>query len=109
LHCIWSLPEADADYATRWLLIKAATTRQLRAGGLHGAVWQRRFWEHCIRDVRDFEHHAAYIHYNPVRHGLVQRASEWPWSSYHRWIDHGLYPRGWGETEPDIPETVGNE
>jgi putative transposase len=109
LHCIWNLPEGDSDYANRWLLIKANATRRLRAAGFNGAVWQRRFWEHCLRDERDFAQHADYIHYNPVRHGLAKRASEWRWSSIHRWIECGWYDAGWGASVPELPDDIGRE
>jgi putative transposase len=109
LHCIWTLPEGDADYAKRWLLIKAITTRKLHACGVIGAEWQRRFWEHCIRYERDFAQHADYIHFNPVRHSLVTQASEWRWSSIHRWFERGWYEPGWGASELVLPDDVGHE
>ncbi len=98
LHCIWQLPERDADFSTRWRLIKTYFTREyLRGSGVthqevtpsrarHGekAVWQRRFWEHCIRDDEDLRRHINYIHYNPVKHGLVTEALDWRLSSIHR-------------------------
>jgi putative transposase len=106
LHCIWKLPEDDADYSTRWASIKAIFTREyLRQGGVEGArnrshrrrheaaIWQRRFWEHRIRDQRDFSRHVDYIHFNPVKHGLVTDPSDWPWSTYHRYVREGYYGR----------------
>jgi putative transposase len=97
LHCLWTLPEGDANYATRWRLIKSFVTRQcaedlalaseLRPSrqrrGEHN-LWQRRFWEHLIRDQADFDRHVHYIHRNPVKHGLCQSPEEWPFSSIHR-------------------------
>lgn len=109
LHCIWALPDGDTNHPLRWSLIKSATTRTLRSHGLLGDVWQPRYWEHCIRNPESLKNHAAYIHYNPVRHGLVARACVWPWSSFHRWIDQGWYESGWGERAPDIPDDIGRE
>jgi len=59
------------------------------------ALWQRRFWEHTIRDDTDFERHVDYIHFNPVKHGLVTRVRDWPHSSFHRYVRHGLMPEDW--------------
>jgi len=98
LHAIWTLPQGDRDFSTRWRLIKA---RFVRATGLVGArsaskrqkgergVWQRRFWEHMIRDRADMEQHLRYCWFNPVKHGLVRRASDWPYSSFQREIRSG--------------------
>ena len=61
------------------------------------AVWQRRFWEHSLRDEEDLNRHIEYIHYNPVKHGLVKRAADWPWSSFHRYVRKGIVNPGWGE------------
>lgn len=91
LHCIWRLPHADADFPGRWRMFKARFTRSLAAadrspGRRPGEynVWQRRFWEHAIRDDRDRELHVAYIHNNPVKHGLCSRVDEWPYSTWRR-------------------------
>ena len=92
LHCIWRLPYADADFSGRWRIFKARFTRSLpppqrplgRRPGEYN-VWQRRFWEHAIRDDRDRETHVAYIHNNPVKHGLCSRVDEWPYSTWRRW------------------------
>jgi putative transposase len=78
LHALWTLPNGDTNFSTRWRLIKEAFTR---AKGEQG-VWQRRFWEHAIRDERDFERHLDYIHINPVHHGLSTTARDWPYSSF---------------------------
>ena len=108
LHCIWTLPPEDADFSTRWRLIKSDFSRRIAAGEQlsrrrilknERGIWQRRFWEHLIRDERDFERHLAYIHYNPVKHGHVSRASEWPYSSFHRYVARGIYTPDWGATE----------
>jgi putative transposase len=102
IHCLWTLPEGDADYSMRWRLIKRNFTRncpveyqqaqsmaRLRKG--EKAVWQRRFWEHLIRDEADFSRHYDYIHFNPVRHGLVEKPQDWPYSSFHRAVKQGYY------------------
>ena len=59
-------------------------------------LWQRRYWEHLVRDEDDFRHHVDYIHFNPVRHGLVVSARDWPYSSFHRFVRDGIYPMEWG-------------
>jgi len=105
LHCVWKLPEGDADFSRRWARIKAGFThRYLAAGGAESkqsasrhrkrerGIWQRRFWEHQIRDERDLQRHVDYTHYNPVKHGLVERVEDWPWSSYHRYARQAPYP-----------------
>ena len=109
LHCIWRLPEGDADFSNRWMSIKAIfSKRYLSMGGHEGqrntsrkkrgeaAIWQRRFWEHLIRDDSDYARHFDYIHYNPVKHGYVKRPRDWHWSSFHRYLRHGYYDEEWG-------------
>lgn len=104
LHCIWKLPEGDGDFSTRWSLIKRDfTMNYLRDGGdefaqnksrlkhRHRDVWQKRFWEHQIKDERDLQNHIDYIHYNPVKHGLVKDIGAWPWSTYHKYVESGHY------------------
>jgi putative transposase len=104
LHCIWELPEGDADFSRRWMLIKKGFTRRyLKAGWQEfeqsrsrqkkreRGVWQRRFWEHQIRSEEDLQRHIDYIHYNPVKHGLVDAVENWPWSTYHRFVRNGCY------------------
>jgi putative transposase len=101
----------DANFATRWRLIKSAFSRNLvrnepisasRAGkGEHG-IWQRRYWEHTIRDERDFERHIDYIHTNPVKHGLVKRVCDWEPSSFHRFVKLGTYPLDWAGDECQV-------
>jgi len=108
LHAIWTLPEHDPDYGKRWGLIKSIVSRQcgdlipepssrsfLRIRRREIDFWQRRFWEHQIRDEGDFERHADYIHYNPVKHGLAAYVSQWPYSTYHRYVADGTYPADW--------------
>ena len=101
LHAVWTLPDDDADFSTRWRQIKSAFTRKLPEGrsispsrlikGERG-IWQRRYWEHTIRDEDDFGRHIDYIHINPVKHGLVTRVRDWPHSSFHRMVKLGAYP-----------------
>lgn len=105
LHALWTLPPGDVDYPTRWMLIKMGFSRNIPKGerinrsrvtkGERG-IWQRRYWEHLIRDERDYEKHVDYIHYNPVKHGHVQRAADWPHSSIHRYIAKGTLDAMWG-------------
>jgi putative transposase len=104
LHCIWTLPQGDADYKTRWALIKANFSRAIPLGercserrrkrGERG-IWQRRYWEHVIRDERDFASHADYIHWNPVKHGWARSPGDWPWSSFHAYVRRGIYTVNW--------------
>ena len=105
LHTIWTLPPDDLDFATRWRLIKTTFSRGLPKGerispsrrnrGERG-IWQRRYWEHTLRDELDFARHADYIHFNPVKHGHVKSVTEWPYSSYHRFVELGNYAADWG-------------
>ncbi len=105
LHTIWTLPDDDGDYATRWRLIKSTFSRALPTGetvsrsrserGERG-IWQRRYWEHTVGDEEDFARHVDYIHYNPVKHGHVTRVQDWPHSSFHRMVRLGIYPGDWG-------------
>ncbi|WP_251358808.1 transposase [Kangiella sp. TOML190] len=97
LHLIMTLP-ADDDFSTRIGLIKQHFTRhlnQLNPNSSKPVVWQKRFWEHLIRDPQDFENHVNYIHYNPVRHGYCQRAADWQYSSIHRFIKQGVISHDW--------------
>ncbi len=104
LHAIWTLPEGDSDFALRWRMIKTAFSRSLPPGehrsksrtskGERG-IWQRRYWEHLIRNDGDFARHVDYVHINPVKHGLVPRAADWPHSSFHRYVRAGVLPAGW--------------
>ena len=95
LHCIWTLPEGDTDFSKRWGLIKADFSKKLIRSAT--PIWQNRFWEHLIRDDRDLQRHLDYIHYNPVKHGLVDSPKDWPSSTFHRYVEKGLYPANWGE------------
>ena len=104
LHCLWRLPEGDADNADRWARIKSGFSRQLskterrsdaRIAKRERGIWQRRFWEHMIVDERDLQVHVDYIHFNPVKHGYVARAADWPYTSLHRYIASGELPEDW--------------
>ena len=106
LHCLWTLPPDDADYSTRWRLIKTRVTRTHGAGQ---SLWQPRYWEHLIRDESDYRQHVEYIHYNPVKHGYAARPSEWPYSSFRRYVREGLYADDWGNTEPTWKGEPGRE
>ena len=110
LHTIWTLPEGDDNYSSRWADVKSTFTKKyLAAGGVEApisesrrrkgerGIWQRRFWEHCIRDDDDLKRCVDYVHYNPVKHGLVLRVRDWPWSSFARFVDLGEYPPDWGQ------------
>ena len=105
LHCIWRLPEGDADFALRWQQIKRGFSLAVPAGAPERAslrakrekgVWQRRYWEHLLRDEDDLRRHVEYIHFNPVKHGHAVCVRDWPYSSFHRWVARGDLPPGWG-------------
>ena len=111
LHAIWTLPENDSDYSTRWRLIKSTFSRSVPAGEMTSrsrigrrerGIWQRRYWEHTVRDEGDFARHVDYIHYNPVKHGHVTRVMDWPHSSFHRMVRLGVYPEDWGGDAKDL-------
>ncbi len=115
LHTLWSLPGGDHDYSTRWSRIKGYFSigcvglKEMQSVSRHNKrekpVWQRRFWEHTIRDENDWRNHMDYIHYNPVKHGYARSAGEWPYSSFQRCAQRGWYAPDWGATEPeDIKE-----
>ena len=107
LHTIWQLPDDDCDYAMRWNLIKRSFSRELpKSNELIGisrqdkqerGIWQRRYWEHTLRDEDDFERHFNYIHFNPVKHGRAIRPRYWPYSSFCRWVRLGAYPLDWAD------------
>ncbi len=108
-HAVWTLPPHDAAYARRIRLIKARFTRYLvrageriekdRRGEYH--LWQKRFWEHTIRDDADFESHLNYVHFNPVKHGHVDHVRDWPYSTFHRYVQRGLLPANWATPQAD--------
>jgi putative transposase len=104
LHCIWKLPEGDANNSLRWSQIKSGFTRRLEINEFRSSVrrkkrergiWQRRFWEHLIKDEEDFNHHINYVYINPVKHGHVARVVDWPYSSFHRDVRRGIYDENW--------------
>jgi putative transposase len=94
LHALWTLPVDDKDFATRWMLIKSGFSRQIPK--YERGIWQRRYWEHLIRDEHDYEKHVDYIHHNPVRHGYVKCATDWLYSSIHTYISKGILSHDWG-------------
>jgi putative transposase len=105
LHCLWTLPEEDSDFSVRWNLLKGYFSRSIDAGERcsesrikrrERGIWQRRFWEHLVRDQQDFNNHVDYIHWNPVKHGHVERVCDWPHSSFHRYVKQGIYSNDWG-------------
>ena len=103
LHAVLTLPEGDADFPGRWRRIKGHFSKALldarvplrRASNGELALWQRRYWEHTIRDDQDFARHVDYIHFNPVKHGLVSRVRDWDHSSFHRYVRDGALPEDW--------------
>lgn len=115
LHCIWTLPPDDADFSGCWSLIKSAVSRavgaqyrraewQIASKSKHreAGIWQRRFWEHCVRDENDFRRHVDYLHFNPVKHGLVSRVADWPHSTFHRFAADRRYPLDWAGCADDV-------
>lgn len=111
MHCVWTLPSGDDDYSSRWRAIKIAFAKTLpkteclsvvRERKGERGIWQRRFWEHTIRDEKDYAVHMDYVHINPVKHGLVARVQDWPYSSFHRWVAAGIYPLDWAAELTDF-------
>jgi len=122
VHCILTLPAGDADFPERWRRIKAMVSRRCgdwagepapdssRARRKERLLWQRRFWEHAIRDDNDFAAHVDYIHYNPVKHGWCSTPADWRYSTFHRYVAAGLYPMDWAAGRvPVFPESIGGE
>ena len=127
LHCVWTLPDGDAHYPARWTAIKCLFTRMYKenggirsrptkgrvrrlaaqSGGYSG-IWQKRYWEHVIRDETDFQKHVDYIHYNPVKHGLAKRPADWEWSTFRKYVSQGVYDNSWGESPLEWPEEFGD-
>lgn len=108
LHCIWRLPEEDGNFSLRWSIIKRHVTKYSETQRHHsirrsvsrknrneGSLWQRRFWEHQIRDEADYRKHIDYIHWNPIKHGYVKQLKDWPYSTFHRYVAQGLYSEDW--------------
>ena len=104
IHAIWTLPDDDHDFSLRWRLIKNHFSKEIpkteyrdnvrQAKGERG-IWQRRFWEHAIRDEADYQRHLDYCYINPVKHGYVKRVQDWPFSSFHRDVQREFYPNDW--------------
>ena len=106
VHCIWTLPTGDVGFPVRWQMIKALFSRSVprakeRRASLirkrEAGIWQRRTWEHTIRDDQDYAVHMDYIHFNPVKHGLAAQAADWPFSSFVRSVRLGMYPSDWAD------------
>ncbi len=115
LHCVIELPHDDVDFATRWWLIKMGFSKglprtekrsvvRLRRG--ERGIWQRRYWEHLIRDEKDFSAHMDYVHINPVKHGLVKAVADWPYSTFHRLVAQGVYPLDWAGGDEEMIDVV---
>ncbi|MES9942929.1 MAG: transposase [Candidatus Thiodiazotropha sp. 6PLUC2] len=113
IHTVWRLPVGDSAYPQRWNEIKGIFTKhfrdissdeekisQSRQRKGEGGLWQRRFWEHLIRDENDLKNHMDYLHFNPVKHRLVDQVVDWPWSSFHSYVKAGIYPVDWGGSLP---------
>ena len=121
IHFLWTLPPDDSDYSQRVSRMKILFTRSLRGRRSlpqnvsasrrkhrESDVWQRRFWEHTIGDEADLEKHLDYIHYNPVKHGLVSCPHKWEYSSFRKWLERGNYEANWGCScdgrQPQVPD-----
>lgn len=115
LHCIWTLPPDDVNYSFRWGMIKRLVSRACakdykrhdwinasKRKHRESTIWQRRYWEHQIRNEQDFARHVDYIHYNPVKHGICNRVMDWPYSTFHREVARGIYTEDWAgdKTKP---------
>ncbi|HEX9810957.1 MAG TPA: transposase [Burkholderiales bacterium] len=116
LHAIWQLPPGDVDYSDRWRRIKAAFSKELpaiettsasRRGKGERGIWQRRFWEHAVRDDNDLQRHIDYVHFNPMKHGYVSRVAEWPHSTFHAYVARGVYSVDWAGGGADDCEVYG--
>ena len=104
LHCVIELPKGDADFKTRWMLIKMLFSKaipkteyvsKIRQQRRERGIWQRRYWEHLIKNDADYAAHMNYVHINPVKHGLVTQVMDWPYSTFHRLVKMGVYPCDW--------------
>lgn len=121
LHTIWTLPDDDHDFSIRWRLIKTYFSRRCqttferaaptsRKTKQERAFWQRRFWEHTVKDIQDYINHVEYIHYNPVKHGLAAAPKDWEYSSFHGYVKAGVYDETWGAgTKIAINPKIGKE
>ena len=113
MRCVWTLPEGDADFAGRWRAMKTAFSKALPGTGVPSetmarrgerGIWQLRYWEHTIRDARDYTSHMDYTHFNPVKHGYVSHPADWPYSSFRRCVAAGLYSPGWVGSAGELME-----
>jgi len=104
MHCVWTLPLGDSDFPLRWQMLKALFSRAVPCPEDRGAasirkretgIWQRRYWEHTIRDDKDYAAHIDYVHFNPVKHGLAAHPADWPFSSFAKSVALGMYPPDW--------------
>ncbi len=104
LHCIWQLPNNDYNFSIRWKRIKyylsIGMQGEISNHRREKAIWQRRFWEHLIRDEDDLQRCLDYIHYNPVKHGLVEKPCDWQHSTFRHLVQKGYYDIDWGSIEP---------
>jgi putative transposase len=115
LHAVFTLPPDDPDFSGRWRRIKGQFSSALIETGIeltrkaNGdlALWQRRFWEHTIRNENDFARHVDYVHFNPVKHGLVPRVNDWPYSSFHRYVRAKVLPRDWAGDAREVGADFG--
>jgi putative transposase len=105
MHCVWTLPINDDDYPARWKAIKTAFSKALPKNERRSSVrmvkgergiWQRRYWEHTIRSDKDYAAHVDYVHINPIKHGLVNQVKDWPYSTFHKLVEQGIYTENWG-------------
>ncbi|MGZ8272028.1 MAG: REP-associated tyrosine transposase [Methylophilus sp.] len=105
MHCVMELPQEDCNFATRLRLIKINFSKalpktehrsQVRIKRGERGIWQRRYWEHLIKDEADYKAHIDYVHINPVKHALVMQVKDWPYSTFHRLVEEGIYPQDWG-------------
>jgi len=111
MHCIWTLPEHDTDYSGRWRAIKMRFTKALlnaelkppeAVAGDGREIWQKRFWEHTIRDDKDYRAHMDYVHFNPVHHCLTDHPARWAHSTFQKCVERGFYDPSWAApAEPD--------
>lgn len=113
MHCLWTLPDGDDDFPRRWRELKMGFSKALPSVEPRSfqmirrrerGIWQRRYWEHAIRDDRDYAAHMDYIHFNPVKHHLSETPGEWPFSTFRRCVAAGLYPANWLPADAEIAE-----
>ena len=109
MHCVWTLPPCDADFSTRWRLIKMLFSKGIEPNEPRSqkclqrkerGIWQRRYWEHTIGDAQDYARHIDYVHINPLKHQLVTQVHDWPYSTFHRYVENGDIPANWCGERP---------